>query len=211
MSVFVLREGFSCQEIPDDILEFITGVSLKPNENVKAEDLSYLKLRYYDFDHNVCDGEMIVDRRLAKEVLQIFSELFDSGYEIEKIRLVDHYGADDDLSMADNNSSSFNYRTVSGTQTVSAHGFGRAIDINPLYNPYIVGEKIMPPAGEAYADRSRDFEHKIDEEDICYKIFTARGWRWGGHWQTQKDYQHFYKEHKHPMKTLLRHLKKTKA
>ncbi len=208
MSVYELREGFCSQEIPEDVLERISGVSLKPDVEVTEKDLSYLNVRYYDFEHNICDGELIVDRRLAAEVLEIFAELFDNGYEIEKIRLVDCYGADDDLSMADNNSSAFNYRTVSGTQTVSAHGYGRAIDINPLYNPYIVGEKIMPPNGEPYADRSRDFAHKIDEDDICYKIFTSHGWRWGGHWQTQKDYQHFYKEHKHPMKTLLRLLKK---
>ena len=200
------REGFTAEPVPENIRKLMTGKTYKPNKNIGLDDLSYLRVRYYDFDHKIRQGEIIVNKALAKDVLEIFAELFDAGYEIEKIRLADYYDADDDLCMADNNSSSFNYRVVAGTQTVSAHGYGRAIDINPLYNPYIVGDKIMPPNGEPYADRSKSFPHKIDENDICYKIFTSRGWRWGGHWNTQKDYQHFYKERKNPVKTLIRRI-----
>lgn len=205
--MMILREGFTAQDIPSEIKEQITGVSYKENDNIKLHDLSYLRVKHYDLTHTVREGELIVNRRLAEEVLEIFAELFDNEYEIEKIRLVENYGADDDLSMADNNSSAFNYRVVSGTQTVSAHGYGRAIDINPLYNPYIVGDKIMPPNGAPYADRSKQFPYKIDENDLCYKVFTRRGWRWGGHWKTQKDYQHFYKERKHPVRTVIRRIR----
>ena len=203
-----LREGFTADAIPQKVRAFMTGKTYKPNENIGYDDLSYLRVKYYDFEHKVQSGEIIVNKALAGEVLEIFAELFDAEYEIEKIRLADHYDADDDLCMADNNSSSFNYRVVAGTQTVSAHGYGRAIDINPLYNPYIVGDKIMPPNGKPYADRSKSFPHKIDENDICYKIFTSKGWRWGGHWKTQKDYQHFYKQRQNPVKTLIRRILK---
>ncbi len=101
--------------------------------------------------------------------------------------------ADDERSMADNNSSAFNYRVVADTDIVSMHAYGRAIDINPLINPYIVGEKVMPANGAEYANRKGKFPHKIDHDDLCYKLFKSKGWTWGGDWKTQKDYQHFYK------------------
>ena len=101
--------------------------------------------------------------------------------------------------MLDNNTSCFNYRTVDNTTTISKHGLGIAIDINPFYNPYIKtnpdGSLYISPSGsEIYADRNVDFPHKIDESDLCYQLFTSHGFKWGGHYKTIKDYQHFYKE-----------------
>lgn len=153
-------------------------------------------------------GELIVARKLAQEVLDIFYELFEGGYEIEKIRLVDEYDADDERSMADNNSSAFNYRVVAGTNTISAHSYGRAIDINPLINPYIVGDKVMPANAAEYADRDKAFDHKIDRTDLCYCIFRRHGWKWGGDWNNSKDYQHFYKEYDSPLKMAVNKLKR---
>ena len=143
MEKILYREGFTTEELPNEVIERIKGVSYKENPYVKLGDLAYLRVRYYDFEHKVQSGELIVARKLAQEVLDIFYELFEGGYEIEKIRLVDEYDADDERSMADNNSSAFNYRVVAGTNTISAHSYGRAIDINPLINPYIVGNKVM--------------------------------------------------------------------
>ena len=88
--------------------------------------------------------------------------------------VTDEYDADDDRSMADNNTSCFNYRFVPHTTRVSKHGRGLAIDLNPRYNPYIVtvdGQKeITPPNGTEYADRSADFPYKIDENDLAYRL-----------------------------------------
>ena len=188
-----LAEGFSAADITQEIEDRIMGVSYHENQSVQISDLAYLKVKHYDFEGKVAEGELICGKTVAKELLGIFYELYQAEYPIEKIRLVDVYDADDERSMTDNNSSCFNYRVIADTDVISMHGLGRAVDVNPLYNPYIVGDKVMPAAGAPYADRSNDFEHKIDEDDVCYKIFTSHGWRWGGHWTNTKDYQHFYK------------------
>ena len=100
--------------------------------------------------------------------------------------------------MQDHNTSCFNYRVVDGTSNLSKHAYGLAIDINPFFNPYVVFKTdgptyISPRGSETYADRSKDFAYKIDENDLCYKLFTERGFTWGGNWNSCKDYQHFQK------------------
>ena len=142
------------------------------------------------------DG-MGINKDIADDVLEIFKELYESGYQIEKVRLVDEYDADDESSMSDNNSSAFNFRFISHTTKISKHGMGMAVDINTLYNPYVKtvdGELSIEPANAAdYVERSRDFSHKIDHDDLCYKLFTEHGFEWGGDWTHSKDYQHFEK------------------
>ena len=97
--------------------------------------------------------------------------------------------------MQDNNSSSFNFRTVPGTKKISKHARGLAIDINTLYNPYIRkvdGETVISPDNAAeYADRDKDYDYKIEKGDLCYKLFIEHGFKWGGEWKNSKDYQHF--------------------
>lgn len=205
--IYELREGFTAQPVPAAVRENMMGKTFCENTHISLDDLSYLKLRYVDFSHNVADGEMIVHKSLAKEVLEIFEMLFDAEYEIEKITLCDNYDGDDERSMADNNSSAFNYRNVADTDTLSLHALGRAIDINPLYNPYIVGEKVSPANALQYCDRDLAFDHKINHHDICYKVFANKGWLWGGDWSESKDYQHFYKPKNNPIKTAVEKLK----
>jgi len=112
-------------------------------------------------------------------LLDIFQKLYEANYPIEKIRLVDEYDADDELSMRDNNSSCFNFRFISHTKKVSKHGLGLAMDINTLYNPYIKvvdGKRILEPAtAEAYIDRTKNFPYKIDENDLCCRLFIEHG------------------------------------
>lgn len=188
-------EGFSCAPIPDAIFEIMKGKSFKTDCTIPREELSYLRIRYVDLHGKTQNGEMVVNRRIADTVLSIFKELYAAKYPIEKIRLVDHYDADDERSMTDNNSSSFNFRFISHTTKVSKHGMGAAIDINPLYNPYVKmvdgALSIEPAAGAPYVDRSRDFPMKIDEKGLAFQIFTRYGFEWGGSWDGRKDYQHF--------------------
>jgi hypothetical protein len=187
------EDGFSISEISDEVFSRISGVTLPENALIKRSDLRYLRVRHVGFDGSEQTGEIICDRRIADDLLKIFRELFEIRYPIEKIRLADEYGGDDDKIMADNNSSCFNYRCVANTDTLSMHGKGRAVDINPLYNPYIQNGVVMPENAAPYADRTADFEHKITHDDECFKIFAAHGWSWGGDWKTSQDYQHFYK------------------
>ena len=51
----------------------------------------------------------------------------------------------------------------------------------------------LPPEAKEFVDRTRDFPHKIDREDLCYRLFREHGFSWGGAWTHSKDYQHFQK------------------
>lgn len=191
------KEQFYISEIPDDIFEKMQGKSYKADCTLPRENLRYIHVLHVGFDNQVHEGELVVNKDIADDVLEIFKELYESGYQIEKVRLVDEYDADDEASMSDNNSSAFNFRFISHTTKISKHGMGMAVDINTLYNPYVKtvdGELSIEPAnGADYVDRSKDFSHKIDHDDLCYKLFTEHGFEWGGDWTHSKDYQHFEK------------------
>lgn len=185
---------FSYSEISTDIKDKMLGSSMPKNEPISFDDLSYLKLTYYGFDEKTHIGEMIVNKDIAEEVVEIFKELYMEKYPIEKIKLIDEYNASDELSMKDNNSSSFCYRTVSGTDVISNHGKGVAIDINPLYNPHVntSTNKVSPDTAYDYVNRNTVVKGMIVKGDACYNAFIKRGWSWGGNWRNP-DYQHFEK------------------
>lgn len=189
------NKEFYIEPIPDDIFEKMQGKSYKENCTVPREELRYLHILHVGFDNNTHEGELIVNKRIAEDVLDIFKELYKAGYQIEKVRLIDEYNAQDELSMRDNNSSAFNFRYISYSTTLSKHAMGLAVDINTLYNPYIKqvdGRLNIEPANAVnYVDRNRQFPHKIDHQDLCYKLFTKYGFEWGGDWEDSKDYQHF--------------------
>ncbi len=189
------NKEFYIEPISDDIFEKMQGKSYKENCTVPREELRYLHILHVGFDNNTHEGELIVNKRIAEDVLDIFKELYKAGYQIEKVRLIDEYNAQDELSMRDNNSSAFNFRYISYSTTLSKHAMGLAVDINTLYNPYIKqvdGRLNIEPANAVqYVDRNRQFPHKIDHDDLCYKLFTKYGFEWGGDWEDSKDYQHF--------------------
>ncbi|MBQ3456816.1 MAG: M15 family metallopeptidase [Synergistaceae bacterium] len=189
------ESGFWISEIDEATFARIKGKSYKDNCPIPLEDLRYLHVLHKDINGIVHGGELICNVYIASDVLEIFRAMFFGDYPIERVRLVDEYGADDETSMRDNNSSCFNFRFISRTTRISKHGLGLAVDINTLYNPYVKtvdGKLIIEPAtaGE-YVDRSKNFPYKIEKGDLCYKLFTERGFEWGGEWKTVKDYQHF--------------------
>lgn len=214
------QEGFFYQPLTDAVVARITGISYPVSETlapalslnavnvvpdeeqlaISYDDLRYMQVLYYDFNGEVQTGELICNKGIAQDLAEIFYELYLNEYQLEKIRLIDEYGGDDTASMLDNNTSCFNYRVVDGTGNLSKHALGCAIDVNPFYNPYVVFNKdgsgetyISPEGSEIYADRSQNFPYKIDENDLCYKLFKAHGFTWGGNWNSSKDYQHFQK------------------
>lgn len=189
------ESGFWISEIDEATFARIKGKSYKDNCPIPLEDLRYLHVLHKDIKGITHEGELVCNVYIASDVLEIFRALFLADYPIERVRLVDEYGADDETSMRDNNSSCFNFRFISHTTKISKHGLGLAVDINTLYNPYVKtvnGKLIIEPAtaGE-YTDRSKNFPYKIEKGDLCYKLFTERGFEWGGEWKTVKDYQHF--------------------
>lgn len=192
-------DGFYFEPISNEVFKRISGISYPVDCQVPLDDLRYVVLQYVDFENTPRTGEMIVNKAIAQDVVEIFYELYENGYQIESIKLVDEFDGDDTASMLANNTSSFNYRVVEGTTRLSNHALGRAIDLNPFYNPYITYNKdgstnISPQGSEAYADRTISFPYKIDENDLAYKLFKAHGFTWGGNWNSCKDYQHFEKK-----------------
>lgn len=191
-------DAFYISQITDDIFAKMQGRSYKADCTIDREELRYVHILHTGFDGETKEGELVVNKAIADDVLAIFEELYLAKYPIEKVRLVDEYDADDEASMSDNNSSAFNFRTISHTTTISKHGLGMAIDINPLYNPYVKtvsgALSIEPANAAAYVNRSEDNPYRIDHDDLCYKLFTEHGFTWGGDWVHSKDYQHFEKE-----------------
>lgn len=191
----MITDDFFISEITEEVFDRIKGRSYKDNCILPKEHLRYLHVLHKDIDGKVHNGEIIVNMHIADAVLDILRKLYENDYSIEKIHLIDEYGADDELSMEDNNSSGFNYRVISHTDIVSKHGFGLAVDINPLYNPYtkiVDGRRsIEPVTAGPYLDRDRMYDYKIDKDDLCCRLFGEYGFEWGGDWIDSKDYQHF--------------------
>ncbi len=158
---------------------------------VPISELRLVTLSYWGFDGQPHDGQLIVNRDAVRPVVRAMRSLYDARFPILRMALVDRYGADDKRSMAADNTSAFNCRLVEHSASWSQHAYGRAIDINPLENPYIVGKHVLPPGGRAFTDRSLRRTGMIHAGDAVVRAFAAVGWRWGGAWTSVKDYQHF--------------------
>jgi len=169
------------------------GASWRPGCPVEPTQLRRVDVDHIGFDGRTHRGELIVHEDLVPEVITIFEQLYRLGFPIERIRTADRYpGADDELSMEDNNTSAFNCRGIPGSNQWSQHAYGRAIDLNPRLNPcvYAIGT-FQPQNGADYLDRSRTDPGLLHKGDPAVRLFTGRGWRWGGDWTTPIDYQHF--------------------
>ncbi|MBQ3758610.1 MAG: M15 family metallopeptidase [Synergistaceae bacterium] len=194
-AVSFAEEGFTVSEITPEIFARIQGKSYKDNCPIPLEDLRYLRVLHKDINGETHEGEMVCSVHIASDVLEIFKALYEAGYPIERVRLVDEYDADDETSMRDNNSSCFNFRFITHSTKISKHGLGLAVDINTLYNPYVKetkdGRILEPATAGEYVDRTKSFPYKIEKGDLCYRLFIECGFEWGGEWKSLKDYQHF--------------------
>ena len=194
---------FTEKSIDEAVLKRIRGKSYPENARISLNELRYIKVLHYNYNHEIQVGELIVNKAISRDCVQIFHELFRAEYEIASMKLVDDFWTGDSVdsdtnSIAHNNTSAFNYRTVPGKATLSNHARGLAIDINPIQNPYVTYNSDDSFAKyykdmELYIDRNSGKEHMITHQDICYQIFTQYGFSWGGNWNSVKDYQHFEK------------------
>jgi hypothetical protein len=159
---------------------------------VALRDLRLVKLRHWTFHRDVRNGRLVVNQDAVDDVGRALRTLFERRFPIRRMRLVDAYGASDRRSMRADNTSAFNCRFIAGRPGVwSQHAFGRAIDINPVENPYVAGSHVSPPAGRRFANRSRDAKGMIERRGPVVRAFSAVGWEWGGRWKGARDYQHF--------------------
>jgi hypothetical protein len=173
--------------------ERMSGVSWRPGCPVGFADLRLLTVTHWDFKGQPRSGRLVVHREEARGMRRAMRSLFRLRFPIRRMRLVDAYGADDHRSMAADNTSAFNCRTVAGQPGVwSEHAFGRAIDVNPIENPYVTESGyVSPPAGAPYARRSRHATGMIHRRGPVVAVLAAIGWEWGGNWAWPKDFQHF--------------------
>jgi hypothetical protein len=157
-----------------------------------------ITLKYYSFDKRVHQGQLVVDKDLVKDVKKVFKAALEMRFPIFSVipisdmRFRKNGRWDDNLSMAANNTSAFNYRLVTGGTTLSNHATGTAVDINTVQNPYIKGAILLPPNGKYDPGAIGTFtpDHPI------VKLFEKLGWTWGGMWTSPIDYQHFEKPRK---------------
>lgn len=193
-SAFAAPPVFSSEALPGPMLDRVRHTTWHAGCPVAPEDLRQLTITYLDFNGKQSTGRLIVNQDLATEVLRIFRDILRHGFQIERMVPIEEYGGNDDASMAANNTSAFNCRDATGKPGVfSNHSWGRAIDINPLTNPYVKGDKVLPPAGRAYLDRTKTFKGSILKDSFIVREFERAGWTWGGRWPDRQDYQHFEK------------------
>ena len=182
--VLTLQEKYS------DCLEELVPLN---QSVITYDELRYLTVLHIGYDGCVHVGEVIVNAKVANEVLEIFKQLYKIQYPIEKMHVMSYYHGSDELSMEDNNSSAFNFREVTDGGKLSMHAYGLAIDLNPKVNPYIKNHVVLPANGQAYVNRDQSVLGMIKKNDAVYQLFTSYGWTWGGDWSSLKDYQHFEK------------------
>lgn len=193
-----LDQWFTQESLNDEVMARMRGKSYPQGCPVPRASLRYLRVLHVDGEGQTRMGELVCNKAIAADLLTIFRTLYKHRYPIQSIRLIDDFGADDERSMRANNSCCFCYRHVKGSQKLSAHARGMAVDINALYNPYHRrlknGTEVVQPANaREYCDRKRQFPYKIERGDLLHRLFTQHGFRWGGAWRTVKDYQHFEK------------------
>lgn len=200
-----LASYFTMEEIQegDEVYQRIYGKSFPTDGSMNLSELRYLKMLYVDYDGLSRCGEMIVNAEIADVTMDIFLQLYEAGYPIERMELIDNYwetdgNTTDRKSILANNSSAFCYRTIAGTNDMSNHAYGFAIDINPHDNPYVWCNPDGTPKLETLDAHEQDMmeqreekEHAITHEDLAYRLFTEAGFDWGGDWSNPLDYQHF--------------------
>ncbi len=176
--------------ITPELADRMTPSSWRAGCPVPLEDLRYVTVSHVTFDGTVATGELVVHADVADGVVGVFATLFAERYPVRSMRLVDDFGGDDTDSMDADNTSAFNCRAITGGTEWSEHAYGRAIDLNPVENPYVLGRHVAPDAGRGYADRP-DLPGVIHAGDVVVEAFAAAGWQWGGSWDSPVDYQHF--------------------
>jgi len=193
-AVAVLSGGYHArvQPIPPAMRAQMSGVSWHPGCPVGLSDLRVITLPYRGFDGRDHTGRLIANRDAAAALVAVFRRLYAGRFPIRRVEPVDRYGGDDFRSIEADNTSSFNCRNATGSTRWSNHAYGRAIDVNPIENPYVSGGTTSHPASRVYLDRARHLRGTAYEGGALVEAFRSVGWGWGGTWSgSVRDYQHF--------------------
>lgn len=181
---------FTEDVIVDSSMSFSEAVegSTAPEEIIL--NMSLVDVLYYSFDGKKHQGQVIVNRELEDDVYEIFNFIEKILFPIGKVIPIAAYQWNDYDSMADNNTSSFNFRVIEGTNKLSMHSLGKALDINPVQNPVVYPDGVVAPEGAKYLPPERG---TFTADNVIVQEFLRRGWHWGGNFEQPKDYHHFEK------------------
>jgi hypothetical protein len=178
----------------------IKGHSWQNGCPVPLRNLRYLQIKYHDFQGNDRVGELIVHKDIAFDIIYIMEELYNIGYPIKQMRLVSDFNGNDWQSIEADNTSAFNCRRATGSKKWSNHAYGKAIDINPIENPYISRKGHISHKQSLKYRKRVHHGYRISSDiavllpfDKAVLIFKKYGFSWGGDWKYVKDYQHFDK------------------
>jgi hypothetical protein len=169
----------------------MTGVSWHRGCPVPLRELRVIHMTFWGFDREAHTGELVVHRRWADDLVHVFRRIYRARLPIRRMRTIERYDGSDRRSMRADNTSAFNCRYVAGTSRWSQHAYGRAIDLNPVENPYVSGDHVSPRSGRRFADRSLQRRGMVHRGDVVWRAFHRLGWGWGGSWSGAQDYQHF--------------------
>ena len=165
--------------------------SYRPGCPLGPSRLRAIRMRHWGFDGKPHTGVLVVHASVLTQVVSVFRRLYAARFPVRRMLGVEIYKGNDDRSMAADNTSGFNCRRVGASGSWSEHAYGKAIDVNPVENPYVHGGQVEPPAGKAFLDRSRRRPGMAVQSGPLVRAFDDAGWHWGGRWQSSKDYQHF--------------------
>ena len=178
--------------LPADLRAAMTGVSWRPGCPAGLDELRLVRASHWGFDGRVHTGRIVVHRDVAQGVAGVLRRLYAARFPIRRMVPVDAYGGSDFRSIEADNTSAFNCRPVEGTSRWSEHAYGRAIDLNPIENPYVYSDGTSSHrASRPYLRRSPYRPGMAVEGGVAVRAFTAAGWAWGGRWSGSRDYQHF--------------------
>ena len=182
----------SVAEVPDDVRARMTGTSWRGDDArcPRWDELAYVTCTHVTLDGGVGRGELVVATAIATRAVELLRRLYAIGFPIRQLRLVDDYGGDDDASMAADNASAFNFRVVAGTDVLSQHARGLAIDLNPVENPWRRPDRVVPKQGEAFLDRRHMRPGMIVRPGPVVAVLDEQGWEWGGDWRHAWDDHH---------------------
>lgn len=168
----------------------MSGVAHHPGCPVALRELRLVRATHRTFGGRERQGRLVVHRREARGVRDVLRRLHRSGFPIARMHPIERYGGSDRRSMRRNNTSGYNCRRVAGSDSWSEHAYGRAVDVNPVQNPYVRGDRVSPRKGRRYLDRSDERRGMVDAR-VVGAFGRLAGWSWGGDWSGTKDYQHF--------------------
>jgi hypothetical protein len=167
--------------------------SWHPGCPVAPAQLRRLRVAYWGFDGRAHTGALVVNADAVSDLVHVFARLYAARFPIRRMRPIDAYHGRDEPSLEADNTAAFNcrYAVAPGPKRWSAHAFGRAIDVNPVENPYLEGGRVHPRRGRAFLDRSRRRPGMAVRGGLLVRAFAGVGWAWGGRWAGSPDYQHF--------------------